>query len=190
MIIIGITGTNGAGKGTVVEYLVKKKGFKHFSVRNFIATEVKKRHLKVNRDTLFKVGNELRQINGPSYIIDKLYEKAAKKGLNTVIESLRNPYEAKVLKEKGAYLVAVDANTKLRYKRIVARASTTDKISYKQFLDQENREMSSEDPFNQNLKKVISMADFKLNNNGPINDLNFQIEDTLKTIYTLQGQTL
>ena len=33
-IIIGITGTLGAGKGTVVEYL-KKKSFKHYSVRSF-----------------------------------------------------------------------------------------------------------------------------------------------------------
>lgn len=41
MIIIGITGTLGAGKGTVVEYL-KTKGFKHFSVREFLTQEIKK----------------------------------------------------------------------------------------------------------------------------------------------------
>ena len=33
MIIIGITGTLGAGKGTIVDYLVKQKGFVHYSVR-------------------------------------------------------------------------------------------------------------------------------------------------------------
>ena len=36
MIIIGITGTIGAGKGTIVELLIKK-GFKHYSVRDFLA---------------------------------------------------------------------------------------------------------------------------------------------------------
>ncbi len=32
MIIIGITGTLGAGKGTIVDYLVKEKGLKNVSV--------------------------------------------------------------------------------------------------------------------------------------------------------------
>ena len=33
--IIGITGTLGAGKGTVVDFL-KEKGFRHFSVRDYL----------------------------------------------------------------------------------------------------------------------------------------------------------
>ena len=32
MIIIGITGTLGAGKGTIVEYLIKNKNFFHFNI--------------------------------------------------------------------------------------------------------------------------------------------------------------
>ena len=40
MLIIGITGTLGAGKGTVVEYLVEKKGFDHYSVRAFLLKEI------------------------------------------------------------------------------------------------------------------------------------------------------
>ena len=37
--IIGITGTLGAGKGAVVEFL-KQKDFKHYSVRNFLIEEI------------------------------------------------------------------------------------------------------------------------------------------------------
>ena len=39
MITIGITGTLGAGKGTIVEYLQKEKGFSHYSVRAFLTDE-------------------------------------------------------------------------------------------------------------------------------------------------------
>ena len=35
-VIIGITGTNGAGKGTVVEVLMEKHGFKHYSARGYL----------------------------------------------------------------------------------------------------------------------------------------------------------
>ena len=60
MNIIGITGTLGAGKGTIVDYLVKEKGYVHYSVRAFLAEEVKRRGLEVNRDTLTEIGNDLR----------------------------------------------------------------------------------------------------------------------------------
>ena len=46
MNIIGITGTLGAGKGTIVDYLVQKKGYLHYSVRAFLSEEVKRRGLE------------------------------------------------------------------------------------------------------------------------------------------------
>ena len=61
MIIIGITGTIGAGKGTIVEYLTDKKGFTHYSVRSFLIDEIKKRGFEVNRDSMVLVANDLRK---------------------------------------------------------------------------------------------------------------------------------
>ena len=40
MLIIGITGTNGAGKGTVVEILEQKHNFRHLSVREFLEESI------------------------------------------------------------------------------------------------------------------------------------------------------
>ena len=57
--IIGITGTLGAGKGTIVECLLEK-GFKHYSVREFLVEEICKRGLEVNRNSMVLVANELR----------------------------------------------------------------------------------------------------------------------------------
>ena len=52
MITIGITGTLGAGKGTIVDYLVQNRGFVHYSVRAFLIEEIKRRGLEANRDTI------------------------------------------------------------------------------------------------------------------------------------------
>ena len=52
MLIIGITGTLGAGKGTVVEYLVEKQGFDHYSVRSFLLKEINRRGMPENRDSI------------------------------------------------------------------------------------------------------------------------------------------
>ena len=91
MNIIGITGTLGAGKGTIVDYLVQKKGYVHYSVRAFLSEEVKRRGLEVNRDTLTSVANDLRANNSPSYIAEQLYDRAYNNGKDAVIESIRTP---------------------------------------------------------------------------------------------------
>jgi dephospho-CoA kinase len=96
--IIGITGTLGAGKGTIVEYLAGE-GFTHFSVRDYISREIARRGLPVNRDTLTEVGNDLRAAHGPSCIAEALYDEAAATGGDAVIESLRTPGEIAALRE-------------------------------------------------------------------------------------------
>ena len=116
MNIIGITGTLGAGKGTIVEYLVEKKGYVHYSVRAFLSEEVKRRGLEVNRDTLTSVANDLRANNSPSYIAEQLYDLAYNNGKDAVIESIRTPGEIAALRSKGNFhLFAVDADRKVRY---------------------------------------------------------------------------
>ena len=55
-------------------------------------------------------------------------------------------------------------------------------ISLEQFKDNEQREMHSDDPDNQNLSKCIEMADFVLTNDGSIDDLHMQIEGLIKKL--------
>ncbi|MFA6923711.1 MAG: AAA family ATPase [Bacteroidales bacterium] len=177
MIIIGITGTLGAGKGTIVDYLVKNKNFKHFSVRNFLIEEIKKRELRINRDSMTSVANELRSKHSPSYIIEELYKEATKTSENCIIESIRAIGEVTVLKTKeNFHLIAIDAKPELRYKRITNRKSETDNITFETFLANEKREMQNDDTTKQNISKCIEMADFVLTNNGSIEDLQKKIE--------------
>jgi dephospho-CoA kinase len=179
MIIIGITGTLGAGKGTIVEYLVGKKGFTHFSVRAFLIDEIIKRGMIVNRDNMVIVANELRAKHSPSYITEQLFVQASKSGNNCVIESIRTPGEAEELKKKGNfYLIAVDADRTTRYERIHKRQSETDNISFETFLDNEEREMKSTDPNKQNIMSCMGMSDFVLFNNRTVEDLQ-KIVDTI-----------
>ncbi len=183
MIIIGITGTLGAGKGTVVEFLKREKGFNHFSVRDFLVEEIKKLGLPVNRDTMTAVANDLRAKHSPSWIVDRLYDKAKESGKNCVIESIRTPGEVYSLRKKGNfYLFAVDADPGLRYQRIKARGSETDHVDYATFLTNEKREMATDDPNKQNLKKCIGLADYVFENNSTIDDLTRQVAAVVKEI--------
>lgn len=180
MQIIGITGTLGAGKGTIVEYLIKNKGFHHYSVRQFLIEEIEKRGLPINRDSMTSIANELRAANTPFYIVGELYIQAIESGKNAVIESIRTPGEVEFLQQQGDFkLIAVDANPKIRFDRIKIRKSSTDNIDFETFLSNEKREMTTTDPNKQNLKKCIEMADIVITNNGNMADLLIQLEEKL-----------
>ena len=183
MVIIGITGTIGAGKGTVVEYLVDKKNFKHFSARGFLVEELERRGLENNRDNMVAVANELREKNSPSFVADELFKRALESGKNCVIESLRTVGEIESLRKKGNFiLLAVNADSKVRYERVTKRLASTDYISFEKFLADEEREMESTDLNKQNLRKCIEMADFLINNDGTLENFSFKIENILKVI--------
>jgi len=183
MIIIGITGTIGAGKGTIVEYLINKMNFVHYSVRGYLIKEIKKRNMDVNRDSMVLVANDLRKKHNPAYIIENLYIEALQNGQNAIIESIRTPGEIELLRTKtNFYLLAIDADPILRYNRIFQRQSETDNISFETFTDNEIREMNSNDPTKQNLSVCIQKADFILYNNSTLEALYKQIDDVFNKI--------
>jgi len=180
--IIGITGTLGAGKGTIVEYLTKK-GFKHYSSSGLIVEEIKNRDMPVNRDSMVIVGDDLREKFGPGYIPETLYERAKKEGGSSVIEALRAIGEIEALRAKGeCYIFSVDADPKIRYERIKKRAGSKDDVSYETFLQNEEREMANTEPFKMNLSACIKMADYAIDNSGTKEDMYDQVDRVLSKI--------
>jgi len=181
-VMLGITGANGAGKGTVVEFLVKEKGFKHFSASGLITEEIVRRGMPVNRDSMIEVANDLRAKHGPGYIAEELLRRAGESQENRIIESIRTLGEVEKLKAKGGILLAVDADQRIRFERNIKRGSNKDQVSFEEFTEQERREMESSDPNKQNLSACIKAADFVIKNDGTVEELNEKIEKLLKII--------
>lgn len=184
--ILGITGTNGAGKGTVVDYLVQNKQFTHYSVRDAITEEIQRRGLEVNRTNMNEVGTDLRRRHGPAYFSEYFMQRAKDTGVaNAVIESIRNPKEAEYIQAHGGYVLVVDADEHTRFERIMERKTATDHISFEEFRAQEAREMRSEnpnDPTFMDIQAVIERADAIVKNKGTLEELRGHIEEALATI--------
>jgi len=175
--IVGITGTDGAGKGLVVEYLVSQHGFTHYSARDFITTEIERLGLPVDRNQLRLTANALRAEFGNEVVVRKAYERAAAEGKNrVVIESIRAMAEADYLKLREGVLLAIDADPQIRYARIQGRKSATDQVTYEEFLAHENLENNDPDPHGMQKSKVMAAADFTIMNNGSHAELYIQVE--------------
>jgi dephospho-CoA kinase len=181
MIIIGVTGTIGSGKGTVVEYLVSKHGFRHYSARQFLGEEVKRRGFPDNRDSIVETAISLRTQYGADYVAEQLYARAIENGQNAVIESIRNTQEIELLRNKPEkfYLVSVDANPHIRFERIQKRKSSTDNIDFDKFLSDERREMSSNNPNAMNISECMKLADAQIQNDDSLEELHKQIDELI-----------
>lgn len=180
--IIGITGTDGSGKGTVVDYLVKEKGFIHCPARALWVDEIKKRGLEVKRENMRIVANDLRSKHGNDFLITE-YERRTgfQPSKNYVIESVRAIAEAETLKKYGGALWAVDADQRVRYERVKLRASESDKVSFKEFARQEALEMHDPNPNGMQKAEVMKMANHVFYNNGTPEELLAEVEKALRT---------
>jgi len=180
--IIGLTGSFGAGKGAVVDYLVKEKGFKHFSARTFITEEISKQNIPVSRESLIDFGNRLRLEHGPAYIIETLFSQANKNGGNVVVESLRATEEAKYIKEQGSFVIGVDADPEIRYERMTARGTETDNVTYKEWKKQQAMETNPNEPTKQDIFGALKESDYIIMNNGTLDDLHKEVDRVLGEI--------
>src|SRR3990167_328976 len=102
MLIIGLTGTHGSGKGEVGKYLVSK-GFKYYSCSDELRIEAKKLGLPETRENLgIVIGDKLRREFGKGVLGKKIYEKILDENIQlAVVDSLRLIEEFNELKKDG-----------------------------------------------------------------------------------------
>lgn len=187
--VIGLTGTNGAGKGTAVDYLVAFYRVKHFSVSGLIVEEgIKKGIPPEDRDALRPLGNSLREEYGPDYLVRTLADMAVlQKDGSFIIESLRCTGEIAYLSDRFKEqftLIGVDACIETRYSRAFRRGTMKDKVSFEQFELQEKLESENLDRWKQNLSLCAEMVQpqFRIWNELDLNHLRKCVKEIAREI--------
>ena len=174
--IIGLTGTKASGKGVLSEIL-KEKGFAYSSTSDRVREEAVRRGIiNYKIKDLQDIGNDLRQRFGKGILAKRTLEKL-KNFEDIIIDGIRNLGEIEELKKHKAIIIAVDAPQEQRFERLVTRARESDPKDWERFLEMENRDLGkNESDSGQQVLKCIEASDYKIINNGTLEELKQKIE--------------
>jgi dephospho-CoA kinase len=190
MIIIGLSGTNLSGKGTVREIIEKRFKTYSTSLSDVLREDLKEKEIEPTRDALIAYGNELRKNEGSDILARRTSEKLEKQAQAqdfdiALFDSVRNIREIEFLKKKyrGRFkLLFVDATVEIRYKRSIARARAGEhQISFDQFKKIDDIESGkTEEAHVQQLVKCGQVADIVIINEGTFEKLEEKVVSVLK----------
>lgn len=172
--IIGIAGTNGAGKDTLGELLAERFGYKFRSVSDILREELTAQGIPHEREHMRALSTKWANEHGHGVLSVKTIEAYAEeeeregyKGL--VIGSIRRPAEAKAIQDEGGVVIWVDADRRTRYDRLQMsnRGRSEDIVSFDEWSAQEDIEMRpiEGEPGSINMLGVKEIADIHIDNN-------------------------
>jgi len=181
--IIGLTGSLGAGKGTIIEYL-QSQGFDYFTLSDEIRTEAKKRNIPETRTNLQDLGNELREREGSGAWAKRVIERM-EPAKGYIIDGLRNPAEVEECKKNSNFFpISIDAPAELRFQRMQNRNLDKDPKTWEEFLQVDARDKGEgEKATGQQNAATMELADFRVYNDGDIGSIHEEIKKILEQIH-------
>lgn len=182
--IIGLTGTLAAGKGTLAEFL-KEEGFVYLSLSDELRQIAKENKTELTRKNLQDLGNRLRREEGSGILGQLVYDKIKNQYYSkAIVDGIRNPAEIKTLRALDDYfLVSVDAPLESRFERMKKRNRESDPKTLEEFLLVDNRDKGiGEKETGQGVAKCMEQADFALYNDGSLEEMQKKVKDLYRKI--------
>ena len=178
MIVIGLTGAPGSGKGTIAEYLVQKYDAAQFRFSKALDDILERVYQETSRHNEINIAMKLRELFGDDILAYVLKEDIMKaKPDLAVIDGMRFPAEYEMFKKiPGFKLLSVTTESQERYSRSLKRgekAGETD-LSKEEFDALEKR------PAEIHVPEVMNMADATIDNNGSMEDLKKNIDEVIQ----------
>jgi len=171
--IIGLTGSMGAGKGEVVKIL-DPLGFQYITLSQMVREEARKKGIPEEREKLMEVGNHMRQTEGAGVLGKRALQKIrGSENDKWVVDGIRNPAEIDALKEgQNVHIVGLQANRDLLVQRILKRGRESDPKIAEEVIARIQREWGKgEPPEGQQMERCMQKIDHLIVNEGTLEEL-------------------
>ena len=164
--VIGVSGTNGAGKDTFTEYWLRRTHGLQIGLGDMLRSQLSP-DIEPSRANLANLSAELRRRQGLAVLVDIALEQYNTSGHgHLVLNGIRHPSEAQRIKDVGGTMIWIDAPIEARYRRVRQgdRGRFEDDVTFEQFQEQELGEMSAASEASVNLTIVKRLADVAIVN--------------------------
>ena len=181
--IIGLTGTLGAGKGSVADILVRDYGFEKIVFSDWLKQQMKKQGLELTRKGIQDFADGLRKEFGVNALAVKVIEMM-QPGKRYVIDGFRNPGEVLEFRKLPEFmLLGMDAPFSLRAQRMIARARADDPKTLEDFKVMEDRDKGiGQADYGQQMLACYDMADRYLLNDTSFEELMVRVKDLMEDL--------
>lgn len=185
MIILGLIGEQGSGKGTVAEYLVKKHKAKSFRLSKILDDILQRLYIPNERKNQIALVTALRSAFGEALLAPVLaHDISAEKKKVSVVDGLRMPKELEVFEKiPGFYLIYITAPIKQRYEQVIHRGekANEESLTFAEFKRTEQKAVTEI-----HIRNMALRADFKMVNDGTKKDLYRKVDEVLLHIKKAQ----
>jgi dephospho-CoA kinase len=180
MKVIGVIGLNGSGKDEVVKYLNRQYGVPLISIGDIVREIAAVQGIEPTRDNLDLITRKYFAQYGEGYFVKQVIEKIRQNHWpHAGISGIRSPADIEAVKKafgNGFILINVYvSDPRVRYERVRQRGSQRDRISYPDYLRQDQE---SEKIFH--LQAAAGLADYSLANDGTLETLHQEIDALVK----------
>lgn len=176
--ILGLTGSMGAGKGEVVKIL-ERWGFKYITLSKMVRAEAQRLGIPEEREKLMAVGDQMRAQEGFGVLAKRALETIQKEGGDKwVVDGIRNPAEIDELrKSPDAHIVGLQANQDILVDRIIKRARPSDAKTPEDIIHRIKKEWGDGEPEGgQQVGKCMQKVDRIIVNEGTLEELEKKFE--------------
>jgi len=178
--LIGLTGKNASGKSTIVSWF-SERGLRSVSCSDSIRSWLIDQGIEETRDSLIEGGRQLRKSGGPSILADMLLEIL--NGEDAVVDSIRTPDEVSSFRRRGDFwLIEIRTSEEMRWERLKKRNRPGDPKDRETFLSQDKTEETAKDKSGQDLMATAKLADFIIENNSSLEELETELINCWKQI--------
>lgn len=174
MTLIIIAGLIRSGKDAAAEYIRDKYNYQLLIASDIIKEEAMKRGIQPTKNNLTSLTKHLLDTGFQGFIAKRLLEKFEKG--NIVISAFRDPVQVDYMRNEydgKVYVLEVFAKSEIRF----GRRKETDPKTEEEFFFRDDVDVNEF-----GLNKVLELADFRITNNGSLEEMYEQVDEIMKEI--------
>ncbi len=182
---MAFVGEMATGKGLAAQYLITKHNAGSYRFSNMLRDIANRLYLPISRDILIRVSEIIRENFGEDVMAKVMAKEVGEDTSELIIvDGVRRIADIEHLKQlEGFHLVHITASLDTRFNRIIQRGENEGetKLTREQFEDDCNRSTEI------SIREVAKHANFTIENEGGIEELQDKLEDLLTKLSSYGG---